>query len=79
MCRDGLGNCTLWNTSMYERHAPGGEILALVKVAMHGETLMNVEENVRYIPIDKLDRGVRLIGKPTVFCLSFCTKVLQDE
>ena len=34
---------------------------------------------VRYIPIDKLDRGVRLIGKPTGFCLSFCTSLLQAE
>ena len=47
LCRDGLGNCTLWNTSMYERHAPGGEILALVMMVMHGETLRIVEEGAR--------------------------------
>ena len=47
LCRDGLGNCTLWNTWMYERHAHGGEILALVKVVMHGGALMIIEECVR--------------------------------
>lgn len=25
LCRDGHGKCTLWNPSMYERHAHGGE------------------------------------------------------
>ena len=47
LCRDGLGNCTLWNTWMYERHAHESENLALVKVVMHGGTLMIVEEGVR--------------------------------
>lgn len=32
---------------MYERHTRGGEILALVKVIMHQDTLMIVEESRR--------------------------------
>ena len=45
LTKDGLGSCTLWNTSMYERHARGGEILALVRVIMQGDTLMIIEES----------------------------------
>ena len=39
---------TLWNPYMYEKHhAQGGEISAFVRVTMHDESLIIIEEDMR--------------------------------